>query len=482
VGVAVTRKADESAFLALVDPIFGAEARAGKFHQRHELQPGLFLSVEADPRTEQQVIVTIEMQPSDRDERSIIARVPMSFAYGQIFIDTVRAALARTEQVIAEDPAEGMSTWFIEHRVRSVNGGALTLEVRHEAGATTMQVRTENPSTSLATGRVNTPAFQGDPYETLAGTVYFTLTRDQFEFFSTRAYGITVGAEQNFSDFQLQPHNWLRITVTPRLADSMVDVGFDVVALDGSRIPFAKAPASFVAGEQFQRNVLRLVDNMKEQELAEPGSSMRWTAPFHYDDPAGGGVVKVIAEGEKGVFRIAYAVESPVSLLRDTEFVPYTTTVEIPDADPVQQSCADLGSEPAVEGRFRIRFDASSTVRNSDELTDPLRGPIWGSVFRAEDVTISGPHPDAKSVADFHFEDVDLTDPNELKELTVDDRVPAGEYQILGFIDIDGNALTDAGGGAPAADKGDPVTLPIGAYVMECAEQPVVVEFALLMP
>jgi hypothetical protein len=75
----------------------------------------------------------------------------------------------------------------------------------------------------------------------------------------------------------------------------MVDVGFEIITVDGRRVQVAKAPASYVAGEQFQQNVLRMVDNMNAQEAAAPGSSLSFTAPFHYEDPEGGGVVKVIA-------------------------------------------------------------------------------------------------------------------------------------------------------------------------------------------
>ena len=45
-------------------------------------------------------------------------------------------------------------------------------------------------------------------------------------------------------------------------------------------------------------------------------------------------------------------------------------------------------------------------------------------------------------------------------------------------MDIDGNADPEA----PGPDEGDPVTLPIGGYPLECAVQPIVVEFALLLP
>jgi len=465
----------------LLEPAVGDDARAGAGMTDFELQPGLFLSAIPDSRTPDQVILELQMQPVDRSlPRRVIARVPASFDYGRIFIDTAQVALERANTVIAEEGEGEMEPFLLEHRLRSVSGGGVTLAVELKDGRdAVLRVTTQTPETSLRPGLVNAPAFSGEPTEVLAGTVWFELTRDQFDFFSTRAYGITAGAAQNFEDFRLLPHEWLRLTVTPRLEDELVDVGFEVVALDGRRVQFARAPASLLAGDQFRENVFRMVQNMLEAERALPGSSNRFTVPFHYDDPEGGGVVRVIAQGQGGTFRIAYGVESPVNRLRDVEFVGYQGVLDLPDPDELVEpdtSCADVGSTDAIEGRLRVRFDASSTVRDSDELTLPLRGDVYGSIFRASDVTLAGPNDGAESVASFHFEDVDVTVPGEGEEYLIDAPLPRGEYQILGFLDIDDDSV-DAD-----PDEGDPVTLPIGGYDVECAENPVVVEFALLLP
>ena len=111
-------------------------------------------------------------------------------------------------------------------------------------------------------------------------------------------------------------------------------------------------------------------------------------------------------------------------------------------------------------------------------LDGELTGNIWGSVFRAADVSGTGPRDGAQAVASFAFEDVDLTDPEALQTFRIDTQLTAETYQILGFIDIDGNADPMS----PAPDPGDPVTIPIGAYRLDCAVQPVKVEFAILRP
>ena len=477
-GITVGKRVDEARFLELVGPIFGEAARTGHRHTDLELQPGVWLTVEQDARTTDQVIVRLDMAPSGTPEaKRTVLKVPVSFAYGEIFIEAVRVALARAQEELTSDGE--MAPFHLEYLVRSTNGGNLTLRVNFADGASTLYFEAENPRTSLSTGAVNTPAFTGAPYETLAGTVWFTLSRSEFDFFATRAYGITAGFRQNFSDFQLDPHRWLRLTVKPLLSQELVDVNFDVVTLDGRRVPFARAPASLRAGEQFQKNVLRLVENMELQEEATPGSSDDWVAPFHYDDPDGGGVVKVIAQGTKGKFQIAYAVESPTRYLQDVDFVPYVGEVEIPtdipDAVPV---CEDLGSTRAPTGEFVLTFKASTTISNDRNRKAPLVGDIYGSVYRAADVTIRGPKEGAEEVASFHYPDVDVRNPSTLEAYRLPVQLPAGEYQILGFMDIDDTADPND----PGPDVGDPVMIPIGAYTLECAVHPVDVEFAILLP
>ncbi|MCA9537692.1 MAG: hypothetical protein KC620_02315 [Myxococcales bacterium] len=479
VGMTLTRPIDRAGFLDLAEPLFGAEAAAGQGHEALLLQPGVQLTVEPDPRTDEQVIVRVDLTSSlDPEDQRTITRVPVSLAYGELFIEAVQAAITQSEQLRARDPGD-VQPWWLEYRARSPNGGSLDFRIEATAADLRLSITLNTPSTSLSDGELNTPAFGGEPYETIAGTVWFELGRDEFDFFVERAYGVTESAGQNFRDFHLKPHEWLRLTVTPKLAEERIDVAFEVITEDGRRLPFARSPASYVAGDLFKQTVLRMVDNMLDQEEVEPGSSTAWVVPFHYDDPQGGGVVRVVAQGAGGVFRIAYAVESPINPLRPVDFLPYAQRFEIPEEFPeTETDCAEVGSEAAAQGYFTVTFDASSTVRNSRNLEAPLRGPIWGAIYKSSDVAGTGPNEGARPVADFAFEDVDLTDPEALTAFRINTQLTAGTYQILGFIDVDGNADPQN----PDPDRGDPVTIPIGDYELSCAEQPVRVEFAILRP
>lgn len=474
--VPITNEAD---FLAIVGPIFGSQAAAGTFHTENEIHRGVFLTTMADTRTPTQTIVTLSMNPPADTHHVMrtILQVPVSLEYGAVYIEAVRAAMATTATVQAG--GETMQPWHLEYHVASPHGGDLVIQTELAGGHMVVRFRTAAPQTSLAPGMVNTPAFGGDPWETLAGTVFFELSRDEFSFFTNRAYGISSGALQNFQDFHLLPHDWLRLTVTPQLENEDVDVAFEVITVDGRRVPFAHAPASVVAGEQFQENVFAMVDAMNAAEATTPGSSTSWEVPFYYDDPTGGGVVSVIAQGNHGVFSIAYAVASPARALVDTEFVPYQGMVTIPDHIPAPRTCTELGSVDALSGTFMVHFDASGTVRTSPSAPSPIAGPIWGDVFRASDVTIAGPRDGAQAVASFHFEGVDVTNGVSTMEYTIEGELPGGQsYQILGFMDTDGNADPTS----PAPDEGDPVMIPIGGFPMQCAQQHITAEFALLLP
>lgn len=478
VGLTTQMPIDRAGFDELASQLFGASAAEGSYLAPTEIGTGLTLSSDAHPDAEGQVAMTVAMDTTGAEpvERTV-AHVPASLTTGKTFIDVVDAALARTEEVQATDPDE-LRAWRLEYRATSAQGGTVHVGVTFDpADGAALELMAQGPTTSLLPERINQAAAEGAPYETVYGLVWFDVARDQFDFFANRAYGISAGKSQNFQDFELVPHNWLRLTVEPQLDDDRVSVGFEVVTVDGRRIPVAKAPASLIAGEQFMQTVFRMAENTAQQEAAEPGSSSPWEVPFYYDDPDGGGIVEVIAQGDAGRSQIAYAVESPANELDDLPFVPYVGAVEVPeDWDAPAPTCADFDAEEADEGRFELRFAASTTVQGS-ELKAPLRGTVYGSVYRAQDVKITGPIEGAEPVASFRFDDIDVTDgPSDPVELEED--LPAGSYQILGFLDIDDTASDDA----PDPDEGDPVMIPIGGYELACDRQPTTVEFAIVLP
>jgi hypothetical protein len=458
-------------FDGIASGLFGANAQAGKFLQNHVLSPGIFVSGSAEPTTPTQTRLTFAFNDGTNPNR-VVAVAPASFAMGGIFITTVDVALATMQAEEAAQPGSSES-YFLEYRVSSAQGGKLSFGVRGNLGVFTLVIDVDSPHTGLTTGLIGKPIDTFSPYDTVAGTVSFHLSKDDFDFFVSHAYGQGATSQQNFSDFELVPHTWLRLTVSPFLAQQFVDVSFDVVGLNAQRTHVAEAPASVLAGSTFQGLVDRNMTTMLAQEAAQVGSSTPWSSPFYYDNPNGGGVVEVIAQGTTGSFSVAYAIETPQNPLKDVPFVPYEPVVFTPPDAAATASCADLGDPNIVaapRGTFDITFSASSVIL-SDPPDGGLSGTIYCSVFNASDVNVGGPLPNAVSLQDFNIPNANLL-AKPAPTFTTQSFF-AGSYQILCFQDLAGNGM---------ASGGDPVTIPIGSFTIACNENPVDVEFALLDP
>lgn len=135
------------------------------------------------------------------------------------------------------------------------------------------------------------------------------------------------------------------------------------------------------------------------------------------------------------------------------------------------------GSSEAPEGRFLIEFDVPTSVRESENLEGELVGPVWGTIWNDDNVSLLGPRDGAEPVGRFTIDELDLREgPSAPIEIEVD--LPAGDYQILGFMDTDGNAAeTDND-----PDLYDPVMIPARARRLRCDRQPITVSFPLLLP
>ena len=457
-------------FDALASGLFGSAAQAGMFSAEKQIAPGVFMVAGADTSAAGQARLALSFDDGNGNTRRALAVAPVSFAVGEVFITAVDAALAKMQADNVKSPHSG-EEFYIEYRVHSSNGGSLSFGVRGNMGVYTMVLDVSSPHTSLDAAHIGQPATSDSPYDTVAGTVWFHLSKDDFDFFVDRAYGAGAAGKQNFNDFALDPHDWLRLTVEPHLDQKFVNVGFQVLSTDGKRVDVAKAPASILAGDAFHSLVSHSMLLTRNAEKAMPGSSIDWQAPFYYDNPNGGGVVQVIAESKSGVFDIAYAIESPRHKLVDVPPVKYQD-VMFPPPDPnASASCEMLGGKPAPKGVFVISFIASNVVKKSPDLMNPLMGTISCSVYKASDVNIGGPLDGAVSQLDFSVANADLS--GMTPPMFTTSVLWAGDYQILCGQDINHDGKVDFG---------DPVTLPIGAVTVACDVNPVTVEFALLDP
>ncbi|GAC1364470.1 MAG: hypothetical protein NVSMB47_16050 [Polyangiales bacterium] len=460
-------------FHPLAAGLFGPDAQAGKPIVEKELTKGVFVEALADKSTPDQVQLAFSFDDGGPFRRKL-ATAPASFAVGNVFLAAADAALAKMQADNAAKPKSG-ETFLIEYRVVSSQGGRLSFGVKGDFGKYSLVLDISTPKTSLKTDAIGKAADKTQPFDTVAGTVWFHNSKDDFDYFVDHAYGKGSTGRQNFHDFALVPHEWLRLTVDPHLDKQFVDVGFEVLATDGKRISFAKAPASVLAGKTFQTMVDRSMETSIAQEKDKPGSATPWMVPFYYDAPVDGGVVQVIAEGKAGVFDIAYAVESPRHVLRDVDFLQYAP-VDFPPEDPLAKATCDKLGDPSIvladKGTLDMTFTASDVVKNSPDLKFPLKGKIACSIFAAQDVTVAGPKKDAVSVQDFAIDNADLTGAGPAPKF-VSQVLHAGEYQVLCAMDVSGRG---------SAGPGDPVTLPIGTYPVACNKNPITVEFAILYP
>jgi hypothetical protein len=456
-------------FHALAAGLFGVDAQAGKLVQNRVIVPGVYVSGEAETAASDQTRMRFFFD--DGSSQRTLALAPASYAIGGLFLAAVDVA---TQTMQGQTPNEA-ETFYLEYRVSSSQGGTLSLGFKGDHGKFSLVLDIASPRTSLDMAHIGQAAAQPGSTDSVAGTVWFHMSKDEFDYFADHAYGKGATGRQNFTDFHLVPFEWLRLSVEPHLDQQFVSVGFEVVGTDGKRVALAKAPASILAGATFQAMVDRSITTAAAQEAQKAGSSAPWQVPFYYDSPQVGGVVQVIAQGVPGQqTAVAYSVESPKHPLTDVPFLAYEP-VTLPPTDPnAMASCEKLGDPTIVlapKGTLNVSFTASNVVKTSPDLKGPLKGTIYCSVYQAADVTVSGPRKDATSLQDFQVPNADLgaaTPPT-----FVTNEFYAGDYQILCAQDLDGNG---------DASFGDPVTLPIGAYTIACNKNPVTVEFAILDP
>jgi hypothetical protein len=137
-------------------------------------------------------------------------------------------------------------------------------------------------------------------------------------------------------------------------------------------------------------------------------------------------------------------------------------------------ACGGSESETA-DGTADLRFSVTNGVRGSSALVDPLVGNVYGNIYLADEVTLTGPIEGAMEFGYVEMVNVDLRTATESSAMSIG-ALPEGEYIFLGFYDVDGNGAT-----TKDPDAGDPVTLPVDKFeVVPSMKSDVVVDFDLV--
>jgi hypothetical protein len=116
-------------------------------------------------------------------------------------------------------------------------------------------------------------------------------------------------------------------------------------------------------------------------------------------------------------------------------------------------------SQPQPKGSLALAFSVTNGVKVNPNLVDPLTGTIYGAVFLASEVTLTGPKDGVEEKASVQLDAVDLTTASVSADKWQSEPLPVDKYIFLGFMDLDGN-----GAETHEPDAGDPVTLPINDF------------------
>jgi hypothetical protein len=258
------------------------------------------------------VLLRFEVDGGGTKPREAIAEVAISAELGQRFFALVEAALRAAESIFSD--MGFAAPWELTLHAESDSGGEVEVKVEGDATARfTLAWAIASPDRPIDSFTVPA-AFPPNGEGHKAGTehlslmVDFPITLEEFQFLRN-VYVREV--EQRFNDFPLFPHTWLHLTVTGDATNRVVTVHFDGITTSGQRLFVAEAPASTDVGGRFVDETLARMQEMLDEEEAEPGSSRKWQTEFYYDDPDKG-VVVVAVKGEHGAFDVAYRLEAPL--------------------------------------------------------------------------------------------------------------------------------------------------------------------------
>ncbi len=455
---------EADALVELLHALFDEEAPAGAFP--HEVPGGLVVTRVTDPNDMDGVSRLRYQMPGKSGELRDVASVPVSQAMGQRFTLIVESVWERMSAYLGQEDADQARETNIDITAHSDTGGHITLRVLGVGSSFRLVHEIRGPHVVIGDVSHGIPATSTGDWTTLGLSIGFKVRKDQLNFFVDKAYGRGQAEGQSFDHFILgPPHDWLNVTVTPWFGlVPAVNVSFEAILEDGSRIPYAAAPASDVMGAEFIEVVNGAMTAMTAQEEASPGSSTPFEIPYFYDDPDGS-VVQVRVVGKDGVFIIFYDLIS----------------APVPNGDPppeveLSPTSPDGGVDGEGQGKLNVTFQASELVQESEFLDAELECEIWANVFRADEVLVTGPIEGAEVLANIHVPYADLRGGIRSVPIITED-LPVTRVKILGFCDVDGNADPDD----PGPDDGDPVTVPLTEFqVLEGLTAEVTVPFELV--
>jgi hypothetical protein len=140
-------------------------------------------------------------------------------------------------------------------------------------------------------------------------------------------------------------------------------------------------------------------------------------------------------------------------------------------------ACSSSDDAPKTAGTSTgtvvLRFGVADSARKSPSLKDPLKGSVYGAIFLAEDVSVTGPRDGAKEFGSIELHNVDLQNAQKSIESWTTPPLEPNKYIFTGFFDLDSN-----GNESRRPDVGDPATIPLAdkKFDVEAGQQTEFVE------
>ena len=214
-----------SAFHSLASGLFGADAQSGKFVTNQEISTGIFLGGAADPSTPEQTSVTFAFDDgTNAAARRSPSRPPRSPGK-RVHLRPSTPRSRRCRPTTRSSPGSGES-FLLEYRVTSSQGGTLSFGVHGNRASIQPRRRRDarrtRASRRAASARPRRHASR--PTTRSPGTVWFHLTKDDFDFFVAHAYGQGATPPQNFNDFRSTRTPGCASPSTPHLEQQFVNV------------------------------------------------------------------------------------------------------------------------------------------------------------------------------------------------------------------------------------------------------------------
>jgi hypothetical protein len=442
-----------------------------------EIAPGLTLVATADISAPSQIRLQVTTEPvaDVYPEGVLLADVAVSVDFASLFFNVAQRALGsvRTEGR-DESTHDDFDLGMVLHDDR---GGEIQWDVGSRDGVRSIRFRIATPRTSILPGRVNEPFAEGAVWERMWArapiAIDFASIRTVLLSGATSDGGAASAGVCGSSDIDATtaPHSWYQFCVDT--SDPIIEVQLGLKDSAGAYRPLALAPATLPAATLWALTG----DRVASTSIAGVAPPV-FRVGFDYSDPNAQGSARIDLERAGARYRMFHEQSSPPrplvagagAALPDPSLLdPGTPTI---DGD----LCEVVGGRPADEGRFLLTFVASAGLSSFSNLTFPVSGRLYGAVYPADQVGLTGPVDGAIATDTFEF---DLTVDREIGRFRYETAVmPAGDYKVTAFLDRDGSV--DPANVQPSS--GDPAVLQFVGTPLRCDRQLQIVEFAVTVP